>query len=114
MDVEWAKDGETGELYIVQARPETVRSRQNQACLKQTHVSNHGEQVLSGTAIGSDAAKGKVRVINDIEEIATFKPGEILVADMTDPDWVSTYTELASVQWRSELIAKIHPQLFHS
>jgi len=89
MDIEWAKDGETGELFIVQARPETVRSRQKSGCLSQTQVKSHGDTVITGTAIGSDAATGKVHVINDLSEIATFKPGQILVADMTDPDWVS-------------------------
>lgn len=89
MDIEWAKDGETGELFIVQARPETVRSRQASGCLRQTHVLEHGETVIRGTAIGSDAAAGHVHVIKDLMEISSFKPGEILVADMTDPDWVS-------------------------
>lgn len=88
MDIEWAKDGETGELFIVQARPETVRSRQASGCLRQTHVLEHGETVIRGTAIGSDAAAGHVHVIKDLMEISSFKPGEILVADMTDPDWV--------------------------
>jgi pyruvate,water dikinase len=87
MDIEWAKDGENGLLYIVQARPETVRSRQTEGSLKQTIVKEHGNTVLEGTAIGSDAASGKVRVIKDLTEISKIKPGEILVADMTDPDW---------------------------
>lgn len=88
MDIEWAKDGRTGKLYIVQARPETVRSRQAADNLKHTQVSHHGPAVLEGTAIGSDASHGKVRVIDSVDEIATMQPGEILVADMTDPDWV--------------------------
>jgi pyruvate,water dikinase len=87
MDIEWAKDGETGLLYIVQARPETVRSRQTEGSLKQTIVKEHGNTVLEGTAIGSDAASGKVRVIKDLTEMSKIRPGEILVADMTDPDW---------------------------
>ena len=88
MDIEWAKDGKTGKLYIVQARPETVRSRQSADNLKHTTVTHHGETVVEGTAIGSDAAHGKVRVIDSVDEISTMQPGEILVADMTDPDWV--------------------------
>jgi pyruvate,water dikinase len=88
MDIEWAKDGKTGKLYIVQARPETVRSRQNQNALTQTIVTKHGNSVIGGTAIGSDAASGKVRVIDRLEDIASMQPGDILVADMTDPDWV--------------------------
>jgi len=84
---EWAKDGRTGKLYIVQARPETVRSRQAADNLKHTQVTHHGDVVVEGTAIGSDAAHGKVRVIDSVDKISTMQPGEILVADMTDPDW---------------------------
>ena len=84
---EWAKDGRTGKLYIVQARPETVRSRQAADNLKHTQVTHHGDVLVEGTAIGSDAAHGKVRVIDSVDEISTMQPGEILVADMTDPDW---------------------------
>jgi phosphoenolpyruvate synthase/pyruvate phosphate dikinase len=89
MDIEWAKDGITGRLYIVQARPETVRSRQEIGALTQTFVTDKGPSVLEGTAIGSDAAVGKVRVILDVKDISQMQPGEILVADITDPDWVS-------------------------
>lgn len=88
MDIEWAKDGITGELFIVQARPETVRSRVKQGSISQTVVTEHGSSVLEGTAIGSDAAFGTVRVIEHLEDISQMQPGEILVADMTDPDWV--------------------------
>lgn len=88
MDIEWAKDGISGELFIVQARPETVRSAQQANLLKQTQVTAHGETIIEGNAIGSDAACGVARVIRDVSEISTMKPGEILVADMTDPDWV--------------------------
>lgn len=88
MDIEWGKDGKTGKLYIVQARPETVRSRQEQSSLRQTIVTEHGPTVVQGTATGSDAAVGKVRVIQDLKDISKMKRGEILVADMTDPDWV--------------------------
>jgi pyruvate,water dikinase len=88
MDIEWAKDGITGELFVVQARPETVRSRQKEGCLTSVSVAGHGPEVIEGVAIGSDAACGKARVITDLAAIATMKPGEILIADMTDPDWV--------------------------
>jgi len=84
---EWAKD-DTGKLYIVQARPETVRSRQDSGALSQTTVTGQGETVIEGTAIGSDAAVGQARVIRNLAEIAEMKRGDILVADMTDPDWV--------------------------
>ena len=83
MDIEWAKDGKTGKLYIVQARPETVRSRQEQSSLRQTIVTDHGPTVLEGTATGSDAAAGKVRVIRDLKDISLMKRGEILVAGKT-------------------------------
>jgi len=83
MDIEWAKDGITGKLYIVQARPETVRSRQKQGSLTQTIVRNHGKDILGGTATGSGAASGKVRVIHDIAAISQMQKGDILVADMT-------------------------------
>jgi pyruvate,water dikinase len=62
-DIEWAKDGVTGELFIVQARPETVRSAQKANVLKQTQETGHGEPVMTGSAIGSDAASGVVRVV---------------------------------------------------
>jgi len=88
MDIEWAKDGITGELFIVQARPETVRSAQKANLLKQTQVTEHNPPIIEGSAIGSDAASGRVRVIRDVSEMSSIKPGEILVADMTDPDWV--------------------------
>jgi phosphoenolpyruvate synthase/pyruvate phosphate dikinase len=79
-----AKDGISGRLYIVQARPETVRSRVQQGSLKQTSVKDCGKVVLEGTAIGSDAAFGKVRVIEDLADISTMQQGDILVADITD------------------------------
>ena len=88
MDIEWAKDGITGKLYIVQARPETVRSRQEVGYLTQTFVQDKGPVVLEGTAIGSDAAVGKARVIKNVKQISEMQPGEILIADITDPDWV--------------------------
>jgi pyruvate,water dikinase len=89
MDIEWAKDGETGKLYIVQARPETVRSRQAINALTQTSVmKNVKESILDGTAIGSDAATGEACVIKDLADISKMSEGKILVADITDPDWV--------------------------
>lgn len=89
MDIEWAKDGISGKLFIVQARPETVRSREKANIVHRTQVTEHSPTtVVEGNAIGSDAACGKARVIKDVSEISAIKPGEILVADMTDPDWV--------------------------
>lgn len=80
MDIEWAKDGKTGKLYIVQARPETVRSRQEQSSFRQTIVTDHGPTILRGTATGSDAASGQVRVIQDLKDISKMQRGDILVA----------------------------------
>ena len=88
MDIEWAKDGVTNKLFIVQARPETVRSRQDTSAFQQTVVKEHGPRLVQGTATGSHAATGKARVINDVCRISEMQRGEILVADMTDPDWV--------------------------
>jgi pyruvate,water dikinase len=85
MDIEWAKDGVTGKLYIVQARPETVRSRLSATALSRTSVKSTGETVIEGTAIGSDASVGPARVIRNVHDIASMRPGEILVADITDP-----------------------------
>ncbi len=87
MDIEWAKDGEDGQLYIVQARPETVAS-QKKADMLETFVLKGGGAVLAtGRAVGERIATGMVRVINSDKELHTFKPGEILVADTTTPDW---------------------------
>ena len=88
MDIEWAKDGLTGELYIVQARPETVRSQENKNVLeeyrlKSTSVAN----LVSGLAVGRKIGQGRARVIFDIEKINQFKKGEVLVTGMTNPDW---------------------------
>jgi len=88
MDIEWAKDGITGKLYIVQARPETVRSRLEVGALTQTIVEDKGPIAVEGTAIGSDAAVGKAHVILNVKDISEMQPGDVLVADITDPDWV--------------------------
>ena len=95
MDIEWAKDGITGELFIVQARPETVRSGQKSNLLKQTQVSLHAPPIIEGSAIGSDASSGKARVIRDVNEISKMKPGEILVADMTGKPIILLLNEIA-------------------
>jgi len=96
MDIEWAKDGVENKLYIVQARPETVHStKQNvwyEYRLKTNDTKQHEtetklHEILKGIAIGSQITAGKVRVIRDVEKIQEFQPGEILVTEMTDPDW---------------------------
>ncbi|RJQ36608.1 MAG: phosphoenolpyruvate synthase [Dehalococcoidia bacterium] len=88
MDIEWAKDGETGELFIVQARPETVQSQKTAASLKHYRLKKHGKKLVSGLAIGQAIATGKAQVIKSAADIEQFKDGSILVTGMTDPDWV--------------------------
>jgi pyruvate,water dikinase len=88
MDIEWAKDGLTGELFILQARPETVQSRQQQAVLRSWHLEPHQAQTLvSGRAIGASVSSGVARVIKDPGEISRFEAGDLLITERTDPDW---------------------------
>lgn len=87
MDMEWAKDGNTGELFIVQARPETVQSRRSVSTLERFHLKERGKLLLTGRSIGEKIASGPVRLIRDVHELAMFQSGEILVTDKTDPDW---------------------------
>ncbi len=88
MDIEWAKDGETGKLFIVQARPETVQSRKQAASLKTYVLQQKGKRLLTGLSIGEAVAAGEVCLIKSAGDIAQFKEGAILVTEMTDPDWV--------------------------
>lgn len=85
MDIEWAKDGHTGKLYIVQARPETVRS--NEQVMERYQLTGHSEVLTEGRAIGHRIGAGPVKVIHDISEMNRIEPGDVLVTDMTDPDW---------------------------
>ena len=87
MDMEWAKDGIDGKLYIVQARPETVSSQKNGTTLEIYHLNNRSNILAKGQAVGTRIGAGKVRVINDVNLLSDFKPGEVLVADTTTPDW---------------------------
>ncbi|HEX2966941.1 MAG TPA: phosphoenolpyruvate synthase, partial [Syntrophorhabdaceae bacterium] len=87
MDIEWAKDGETGELFIVQARPETVQSRKKATSLQTYRMRETGEVLLTGLSIGQAIASGKVQVIRSAEERERFTKGAILVTGTTDPDW---------------------------
>jgi pyruvate,water dikinase len=86
MDIEWAKDGIENKLYVVQARPETVHSTK-QNVWHEYRLKTKAEPILKGIAIGSQITAGRVRVIRDVEKINEFQPGEILVTEMTDPDW---------------------------
>lgn len=87
MDIEWAKDGNDGKLYILQARPETVKSRVNKQILERYTLSKTGPVLTEGRSIGQRIGQGRVRVINDISEMHRVEPGDVLVSDMTDPDW---------------------------
>ncbi|CAK6692052.1 phosphoenolpyruvate synthase [Synechococcus sp. CCY9201] len=88
MDIEWAKDGLSGELFILQARPETVQSHRQEAVLRSWHLTPHdAEQICRGRAIGSSVSSGRARVIRDPSEIDRFEQGDLLVTERTDPDW---------------------------
>jgi pyruvate,water dikinase len=87
MDIEWAKDGVAGQLFIVQARPETVHSRKELASLRTYILEERGKLLVKGEAVGTKIGQGEVHVIEDSSEIHKFKSGQILVTDMTDPDW---------------------------
>ena len=87
MDIEWAKDGETGKLHIVQARSETVKSHDNKHILKQYHLSEQGDVIIKGHSIGQRIGKGSAKVLLNVSEMNKLNPGDVLVTDMTDPDW---------------------------
>jgi pyruvate,water dikinase len=87
MDIEWAKDGLTNELFIVQARPETVQSQKSQQILKNYHLQGQSEVLVTGRSVGEAIGQGKARVILDASKIDLFQPGEVLVTSRTDPDW---------------------------
>ncbi|MEG5263560.1 phosphoenolpyruvate synthase [Pseudomonas sp. JDS28PS106] len=87
MDIEWAKDGDDGKLYIVQARPETVKSRSSANVMERYLLKEKGSVLVEGRAIGQRIGAGKVRIIKDVSEMDKVQPGDVLVSDMTDPDW---------------------------
>lgn len=87
MDIEWAKDGSDGKLYILQARPETVQSQQTKPLLDSYKLEQHGKILTKGKSIGSKIAQGKTRVILEAAFMHELKPGEVLITDITDPDW---------------------------
>src|SRR6056297_3111549 len=86
MDIEWGKDGNTGELYILQARPETVKSRSGQV-MERFKLESRGDVLVEGRAIGQRIGQGKARVVGDIADMHEVESGDVLVTDMTDPDW---------------------------
>ncbi|WP_265510869.1 phosphoenolpyruvate synthase [Providencia rustigianii] len=95
MDIEWAKDGHNGRLYIVQARPETVRS--NQQVMERYQLKNQGQVLVEGRAIGHRIGAGSVKVIHNLSEMDRIQPGDVLVTDMTDPDWEPIMKKAAAI-----------------
>jgi pyruvate,water dikinase len=87
MDIEWAKDGRTGDLFIVQARPETVHSQKDMATMHTYVLEEKGNIIVEGEAVGSKIGQGEANIILDAKDISKFKKGQVLVTDMTDPDW---------------------------
>ena len=97
MDMEWAKDGTDGQLYMVQARPETVASQKKGQVLEEYILEGQGTVLVQGRAIGGRIASGPVHIISDVKHLAEFKPGEILVAETTTPDWEPVMKEAAAI-----------------
>ncbi|MBD8513962.1 phosphoenolpyruvate synthase [Photobacterium sp. WH77] len=97
MDIEWAKDGITGELMIVQARPETVRSRDDANVMERFHLNGQGTSLVEGRAIGQRIGTGVVRVVNHLDQMDQVQAGDVLVADMTDPDWEPVMKKAAAI-----------------
>jgi pyruvate,water dikinase len=97
MDMEWAKDGQSGELYIVQARPETVQSRRAGAALKSYSISKKGRTLVKGLSIGEAVVAGPVCLIRSPAEIGRFRDGAVLVTETTDPDWVPIMKRAAAI-----------------
>jgi pyruvate,water dikinase len=97
MDIEWAKDGRTGELFVVQARPETVHARADVQMLEQFRLRDRGRILVTGRSIGSKIATGTVRVIPHAADLRLFQPGEVLVTDKTDPDWEPIMKKAAAI-----------------
>jgi pyruvate,water dikinase len=96
MDIEWAKDGETGELFILQARPETVKSKSHQV-VERYIMRERGEVLVEGRSVGQRIASGKVRLGIDLEDMDKLQKGDVLVTDMTDPDWEPIMKRAAAI-----------------
>ena len=97
MDIEWAKDGDDGALYVVQARPETVASQRTDHLLEEYHIQGEGEVLVSGRSVGARMAAGQAHVIPDVAQISEFQTGEILVTDNTTPDWEPVMKRAAAI-----------------
>jgi pyruvate, water dikinase len=98
MDIEWGRDGEDGQIYILQARPETVKSQEKRSDIATRYrIGKRGEVLAEGRAIGSKIGQGTVRVIQDVSEIARVREGDVLVTDMTDPNWEPVMKRAAAI-----------------
>jgi pyruvate,water dikinase len=97
MDMEWAKDGQTGQLFIVQARPETVHSRRDRGVIRRTVLEKTSKVLAEGLAVGDSIGVGPALVIKSAEQINQFKPGAVLVTQMTDPDWVPIMKQASAI-----------------
>jgi len=97
MDMEWAKDGRTGQLYILQARPETVQSQKRSDSLEVYRLLERHEPVVQGRSVGEKIATGTVRIVKDVQHLAQVQVGDVLVTDKTDPDWEPTMKKAAAI-----------------
>jgi pyruvate, water dikinase len=97
MDIEWAKDGKSGELFIVQARPETVESRDKHLAIDQYKLGEKGTVLVSGLSIGHKIGQGKAKILKSVKEMAKINTGDILITDMTDPDWEPIMKRAAAI-----------------
>jgi len=97
MDIEWGKDGITGKIYILQARPETVKSRTRATQIERFHLKSTGPVLTEGRAIGQKIGAGTARVIRSLADMSRVQPGDVLVADMTDPDWEPVMKRAAAI-----------------
>lgn len=97
MDIEWAKDGQDGKLYILQARPETVKSRSDKQVLERYTLQKKSNVLSEGRSIGQRIGQGRARIINDISEMHRVEPGDVLISDMTDPDWEPVMKRAAAI-----------------
>src|SRR5690606_26016135 len=97
MDIEWGKDGEDGKLYILQARPETVKSQAAAHVMEKYRLKTYGKALTQGRAIGQKIGAGTVRVVADASEMSRVQPGDVLVTDMTDPNWEPVMKRAAAI-----------------
>ncbi|MCG6326676.1 PEP-utilizing enzyme, partial [Vibrio alginolyticus] len=97
MDIEWAKDGIDGKLYIVQARPETVCSQSEQNVIERYELNNKADILIEGRAIGQRIGSGTVRLVDSLDQMSLVKEGDVLVTDMTDPDWEPVMKKAAAI-----------------